>query len=160
MQFPRVWEDDANSNDSKKVMLHTLRDQLGRTPRGRYRSAMILTEQQVPEHIPRISSTAHHKLGPTPDDGPHAVQLKLVKPLKGHDVVDSLPIVPHLDKTVLITGHRYVRVQAGTDVQGGVVTLQIFVPKANPVQLRLQNRLSVVIIRLRLDLFRKLISSP
>ena len=45
MQFPRVWEDDANSNDSTKVMLHTLRDQLGRIPRGRYRSAMIMTEQ-------------------------------------------------------------------------------------------------------------------
>ena len=41
MLFPRVWEDNANSKKTK-VMLHTLQDQLGRTPRGRYRSAMIL----------------------------------------------------------------------------------------------------------------------
>ena len=136
MQFPRVWEDDANSNDSKKVMLHTLRDQLGRTPRGRYRSAIIQqTKQYLPEQVQRTSPTAHHQHGPTPDthaavhwisglfclrsklcrvpyplhlwrsDDARFVQEKLVTSLEGLNSIVSLPVVPHLDKPVLITGH-------------------------------------------------------
>ena len=84
MQFPRVWEDDANSNDSTKEMLHMLRDQLGRTPRGRYRSARILTEQQLPEQVQRTSPTAHYQLGPDPTpDGTHAVQLPNLRQSSG-----------------------------------------------------------------------------
>ena len=155
MQFPRVWEDDANSNDSTKVMLHTLRDQLGRTPRGEIpecdntdRTIVTWKGREDQSHCPPpawshswqspCSSLSYisdwrsgffclkSKLWIFRKEEINSLNLLLVS----HDAGVSLPIVPHLDEPVLITGHRYVWVQA---VQGGVVILQIFVPEANPV---------------------------
>ena len=50
----------------------------------------------------------------------------LVKPRVGHDRASGiLARIPHLDEAILIAG---VRVQAEAGVQGGVVTLDPFVP--------------------------------
>ena len=139
-----------------------LRDQLGRTPRGRYRSAMILLRKmKLPEEIQWTSSTAHHKLGPTPDRA-HAVQLPVVhlgldvrllqfclksklcmvpsplaairwwssifiKPLESHHTRVPKSIIPYLNKPILVASYRDVGVQAGADIQGRVMAIQVLV---------------------------------